>query len=73
MSSRLTIAEIAARLEIGRDAVYELLNSGKIPSIRVRQGGRFIVTRHAFEEWERTCGFVTAATSSPKDWIVVKQ
>lgn len=53
-SKRMTIPEIAERLEIGTTAVYELLEQGEIPGIRC--GRRWIVTRYAYEEWERTCG-----------------
>ncbi len=51
---RITIEEIANRLSIGRLAVYALLERGEIPAIRL--GRRWIVTRHAYEQWERTCG-----------------
>jgi excisionase family DNA binding protein len=54
MSGRITIPEIAQRLSIGRLAVYALLEQGIIPGIRL--GRRWIVTRHAYEHWERTCG-----------------
>lgn len=55
--SRMSISEIRQRLGLGRDAVYKLLQSGAIPSIRGQgESGRFIVTRHAFEQWEKTCG-----------------
>lgn len=53
-SSRLTVPEIAHRLCIGRLAVYEMLERGIIPGIRL--GRRWIITRHAYEHWERTCG-----------------
>jgi hypothetical protein len=39
---------------VGRLAVYALLDRGEIPAIRL--GRRWIVTRHAYEQWERTCG-----------------
>lgn len=52
--SRLSIPEIASRLSIGRLAVYRMLERGIIPGIRL--GRRWIVTRHAYEHWERTCG-----------------
>ena len=52
--SRMTVEEIAGRLDIGRLAVYTMLEQGIIPAIRL--GRRWIVTRHAFENWERTCG-----------------
>lgn len=60
---RITVEEIASRLSIGRLAVYALLNRGEIPAIRL--GRRWIVTRHAYEQWERTCGMNGRATSSP--------
>jgi excisionase family DNA binding protein len=57
MSSRMSIPEIASRLSVGRIAVYTMLEQGIIPAIRL--GRRWIVTRHAFENWERTCGMPT--------------
>ena len=54
MSSRMSIPEIANRLAVGRIAVYTMLEQGIIPAIRL--GHRWIVTRHAYEQWERTCG-----------------
>jgi len=59
---RMTVSEIAARLRVGRSAVYEMLEAGIIPGIRV--GRRWIVTRHAFELWERTCGTCSAPSTS---------
>jgi excisionase family DNA binding protein len=53
-SSRISIPEIAKRLSIGRLAVYEMLEQGLLPGLRL--GRRWIVTRHAYEHWERTCG-----------------
>jgi excisionase family DNA binding protein len=50
----MSIPEIAQRLSIGRLAVYTMLEQGLLPGIRV--GRRWLVTRHAFESWERTCG-----------------
>ena len=55
--ARMTVEEIARRLDIGRLAVYKMLEQGIIPAIRL--GRRWIVTRHAFENWERTCGMPT--------------
>jgi excisionase family DNA binding protein len=57
MSGRMSIPEIAERLSVGRLAVYTMLEQGIIPAIRL--GRRWIVTRHAFENWERTCGMPT--------------
>ena len=55
--ARMTVEEIAFRLQIGRVAAYTMLEQGIIPAIRL--GRRWIVTRHAFENWERTCGMAT--------------
>ena len=55
--ARMTVEEIAQRLDLGRLAVYTMLEQGIIPAIRL--GRRWIVTRHAFENWERTCGMPT--------------
>ncbi len=52
--SRMSVPEIARRLDIGRLAVYAMLEQGIVPGIRV--GRRWIITRHAYEQWERTCG-----------------
>jgi excisionase family DNA binding protein len=53
-SDRISVPEIARRLEIGRLAVYALLEQGILPGIRL--GRRWIITRSAYEQWERTCG-----------------
>ncbi len=53
----MSIPEIAERLSVGRIAVYAMLEQGIIPAVRL--GRRWIVTRHAFENWERTCGMPT--------------
>lgn len=55
--ARITVEELARRLDLGRAAVYVMLEQGIIPAIRL--GRRWIVTRHAFENWERTCGMPT--------------
>jgi len=48
------VEEIARQLDIGRLAVYTMLEQGILPGVRV--GRRWIITRHAFESFERTCG-----------------
>jgi len=53
----MSIPEIANRLSVGRIAVYTMLEQGIIPAVRL--GRRWIVTRHAYEQWERTCGMPT--------------
>ena len=54
LSSRMSVPEIARRLDIGRLAVYAMLEQGIIPGIRL--GHRWIITRCAYDQWERTCG-----------------
>lgn len=53
-SGRITVLEIARRLDIGRLSVYAMLKRGSLPGLKV--GRQWIVTRHAYEQWERTCG-----------------
>jgi excisionase family DNA binding protein len=60
----MSIPEIAKRLSVGRIAVYTMLEQGIIPAIRL--GRRWIVTRHAFENWERTCGVPTGLPRTPE-------
>jgi len=60
MSTRLTVDEITERLKIGRRAVYAMLEDGILPGIRV--GNRWLITRYAYEQWERTCGMRDSAT-----------
>ena len=50
----MSVEEIARRLNIGRLAVYAMLEQGIMPGIRL--GRRWIITRHAYDRWERTCG-----------------
>jgi len=59
MRARLTPKEVAERLGVGPKAVYALLEQGILPGIRV--GKRWLITRNAYEEWERTCGMRTAS------------
>jgi len=50
----ITVPEISERLGLCEETVYELLKSKEIPNIRY--GRRYIVSRNAFENWERTIG-----------------
>lgn len=64
-SNRMLVSEISARLSIGERAVYAMLEQGLIPAIRL--GRRWIVTRYAYEAWERTCGMDRLApTEGPR-------
>ena len=54
-SSRISVLEIARRLNIGRLAVYSMLEQGIIPGVRL--GRRWIITRQAYLTWESSCGF----------------
>ena len=58
-SARITVTEIAHRLNIGRLAVYAMLEHGIIPAIRL--GRRWLITRRAYEDWERSCGVPAGA------------
>jgi excisionase family DNA binding protein len=53
-NARITVEEVARRLNIGRQTVYAMLERGILPGIRL--GQRWLITRHAYEQWERTCG-----------------
>jgi excisionase family DNA binding protein len=55
-SSRVTVDEIVRDLQLGRVRVYHLLDLNVIPNVRV--GRRYLITRHAYEEWKKTCGLV---------------
>jgi excisionase family DNA binding protein len=57
-ATAIQIPEIAKRLGIGRLKVYAMLEAGIIPGIRF--GRKWIVTRYAYEQWERTCGTQSA-------------
>ena len=59
LASRISVPEIARRLDIGRLAVYAMLEQGIMPGIRL--GRRWLITRHAYEQWERTCGMRAGA------------
>ena len=50
----ITIPEIADRLDVCEETVYEMLKSHVIPSIRPAR--RFIISRTAYEKWEATIG-----------------
>jgi excisionase family DNA binding protein len=54
----MLIPEIARRLGVGRLGVYAMLEQGLLPGIRL--GRRWIVTRAAFDSWEKTCGTRTS-------------
>jgi excisionase family DNA binding protein len=53
-SGRVSVPEIAMRLGIGRMKVYAMLEQQILHAVRV--GRQWIITRHAYEQWERTCG-----------------
>lgn len=50
----ITIPEIAERLDVCEETVYDLCKRRIIPSIR--PGRRFIISRTAYEKWEATIG-----------------
>ena len=66
---RISVPEIARRLDIGRLAVYAMLDQGTIPAIRL--GRRWIVTRHAYDHWECTCGMRSRAGLAARQEVTV--
>ena len=68
---RLSIPEIARKLDVGRLTVYAMLEQGIIPGVRV--GRRWIVTRHAFDHWEQTCGANSNGTPRPPKTVQAVQ
>ena len=66
---RISVVEIAQRLNIGRQAVYSMLELGIIPGVRL--GRRWIVTRHAYMQWERSCGMTRAGLHAPSEVTVL--
>ena len=66
---RITVPEIARRLDIGRLKVYAMLEQGILPGIRV--GRQWIVTLHAYLEWERTCGMRSGTGFQPQPEVRV--
>ena len=69
LSSRISVLEIARRLNIGRIAVYSMLEQGIIPGVRLNR--RWIITRHAYLTWERTCGLPTSTGLRHQPEVVV--
>lgn len=68
-SSRITVPEISRRLSIGRLTIYTMLEDGIIPAIRL--GRRWIITRHAYEQWERTYGTRVGGGLVPQTEVTV--
>lgn len=52
--AHILVLEIARRLGVGRLKVYAMLEACLVPGIRF--GRKWIITRFAYENWERTCG-----------------
>lgn len=50
----ISVPEIAERLGICEDTIYEMLKNKEIPNIRHKR--KYIVSRAAFERWEQTIG-----------------
>ena len=67
--ARITVPEVSRRLDIGRLAVYSMLEQSIIPGIRL--GRRWIITRYAYEQWERTCGMRAGTGLVPKTEVAV--
>ena len=61
--ARISVAEIASRLSVGRLTVYEMLEDRVLPGIRLKH--RWIITRRCYESWEQTCGMKVLAKVCP--------
>jgi excisionase family DNA binding protein len=48
-----TVKELVDKLGIGLNKAYELVNSGKIPSIKV--GKKYLIPKMALENWLEQC------------------
>jgi excisionase family DNA binding protein len=68
-TARISVLEIARRLNIGRLAVYSMLEQGIIPGVRL--GRRWIITRHAYLSWERKCGLRAGTGLRPPPEVIV--
>ena len=53
-ATRITVKEICTRLHLSERTVYTLLESREIPCIRL--GRTWLISRYAYEKWERTVG-----------------
>jgi len=69
LAGRISVPEIASRLGIGRLTVYAMLEQEIIPAIRL--GRRWIITRHAYEQWERTCGMRSGTGLNSQSEVMV--
>ncbi len=54
LRTTITVPEIAERLGLGEETVYEMLDANEIPHIR--HGRRYVISRAAFLRWEDTIG-----------------
>jgi excisionase family DNA binding protein len=61
----LSVSQVAHMIGFGRTKTYELIQSGKIPSVLVE--GRLRVKRQALDDWIAQCRHSTAHTSA-RDW-----
>ena len=68
VSTRITVREICERLRLPRSTVYRMLETHTIPAIR--PGKNWIVSRHAYETWERTFGLPTPPMHHPLESFV---
>jgi len=59
----LTVAEVAARMQVSKMTVYRLVHAGELPSVRV--GRSFQVSHAAVEEYLRGARFDAGYHGSP--------
>lgn len=63
LHTTITVPEIAERLGICEETVYDMLHKHEIPNLR--HGRRFIVSRAAYEHWEATIGQAVQPAAAP--------
>lgn len=51
----LTVKDLQALLNIGRDTAYALMHSSGFPSIKL--GGRYFVSREELDKWLSRCAY----------------
>ncbi len=60
-SKRITPAEISQRLGLCRTTISAMLQRGDIPALRTPGGGKWLISRVRYEDWERSFGRSAAA------------
>ena len=70
-TARITIKEITERLCISKTAVYDMLNAGMIPAVRLpsAKAGKWIVSREAYMRWEGQIGTAKMTVDKADEFV----